>query len=219
MKALSKRAIDGLDLSELNLDKDKNKEFALLLNYGRNTNSELFHTSLKPDWSEIETLEALQGYFLGIYQVPNFELRFEKRGSNGEVFANIARCPRKTAYGTVFAVPKTILFNPGSTLNRSEGCQDIHNENSRHYWLRQIPLIEPFLNQQIMKENDFPMIGDSKRITCAWIYQACGPAIISGGQPTREYVQNIHNGLHVNGVPMVPQSYLDYIKSFLPKRD
>lgn len=200
--------IPQLDLSFNNLSEDG---YALLFNYGRNLNLHKFYQRLKPDMPELTTQEDLTSFLLGVYEAPKFNLFFEKRGSNGQVFANVRSVLTKSAYGTVFAVPKRILFSTQSSLNRSEGCSDIHNPEASHYWLRQLPLIRPYKGQSFIRS--FPKINGNEEINCCWMYQACNPAI-TVGKPSTEYVNDILQGLTYENEVYVPQTYFDYIKSF-----
>jgi hypothetical protein len=217
MKELNSSILHKIDLSQLNLDKDPSKEFALLANYGKNLNPTIFHERIKNDWN-VPTLEDLSEYFLGIYQIPNYKLRFNKAGSNGTAYGNLTFLNNNAAYASVFAVPKTLLFNPSSALNKAEGVIDTHNaENpNNHYWLRQFSVsLKPYASETL-KIDTFPSIEGKKTINgnSVWYYSATRIAP-ENFRPEEKYINNILRGLFINGQLVVPQSYHDYIASFL----
>ena len=225
MKSLNLSTFENkVDFSQLNLDKDKSKHMALLFSYGANVNFENLFDRLKDDWNrshQIDKLEEwmdLSAYLLGVYRASNRQLMFNKEGASGPDafnYANVQYRPGGEAYGTVMMVPKSILFDPASRLNRSEGCYDIHNvaNPSNHYWLRQVvctPYVAP--GQPLVH----PKHNGSDTINSVWMYEASPFKIGDEAiMPKSTYVKNIIRGLEYNGTPMVPNSYLDYLKLFI----
>lgn len=129
-----------------------NKPYVLFAAYGAllNLPNGILHKRIKEDFKKVGKDVAasdMEEYFLGMYQMPNMELNFQKKGnaiSNQEQDAisfegkgTISMKFNSYAVIGVYAIPRVSLQG-GSVLMTSEGCQrafsPFHERNEYVLW-------------------------------------------------------------------------------------
>lgn len=223
MRAFNAGILNKLDQTVINIEVTK-KEFVLLFSYGANLTPTTLLTRLLADWEGV-TFEMLEEHFLGYYKVQGMSFAFNKRsGSNEQPYTNanifaISAKATTAVYGSIVAVPKTILLDGNSNLNRNEGCKGIiaTDNTDSHYVLRQLPF-----TAMPIGEDRHPSLTNGKKTIDegVWFYQAASEKKVSLNEdgecdiaPKKDYAERIYNQL--KDVQGIDKAYLDKIKKYI----